>query len=245
MIRTIAPAARLWLNRFAAPGSSARAPRAVITIQPATADDIPTLRALARRIWDEYYPGIISREQIDYMLARMYDATTLRREMAEGVAWDLVRRGTEQAAMQSGGHTAPHSDAARAQGAEARAGSESGAPVPRPSAHQSGSHPTEPVGFMSYSVDAASRRAKLSKLYLLPALHGHGIGRQMVQHVRARSVELGALEIWLQVNKQNIRAIRAYERAGFGIREAVVNDIGGGFVMDDFIMVLRLRELKE
>jgi len=165
----------------------------VITIQPATPDDIPTLRALARRIWHEYYAGIISREQIDYMLARMYAAKTLRREMAERVAWDLVIR------------------------------------------------QTEPVGFISCSFDTASRRVKLSKLYLLPAWHGRGIGRQMLRHVQARSAELGALEIWLQVNKQNTRAIRAYERAGFSIREAVVTDIGGGFVMDDFIMVLRLR----
>jgi len=165
----------------------------VIIIQPATRDDIPTLRALARRIWLEYYPGIISREQIDYMLARMYSAKALRREMSEGVAWDLVRR------------------------------------------------QTEPVGFISCSFDAAARQVKLSKLYLLPAWHGHGIGRQMLQHVQARSAELGALEIWLQVNKQNIRAIRAYERAGFSVRESVVTDIGGGFVMDDFIMVLRLR----
>jgi ribosomal protein S18 acetylase RimI-like enzyme len=164
----------------------------VIIIQSATPYDIPTLRALARRIWHAYYPGIISREQIDYMLARMYAAKTLRRELSEGVAWDLVRR------------------------------------------------QTEPVGFIACSFDTASRRVKLDKLYLLPEWHGHGIGRQMLQHIQARSAELGALEIWLQVNKQNIRAIRAYERAGFSVRDSVVTDIGGSFVMDDFIMVLRL-----
>jgi len=213
----------------------------VTTIQPATADDIPTLRALARRIWLDYYPGIISREQIDYMLARMYAAKTIRRELAEGVAWDLVRLRAEPGALHTGGHGAPHSDAARAQASRKRAGSESGAPASSDSAHQFGSRPTEPVGFISYSFDAASRRVKLSKLYLLPAWHGHGLGRQMLQHVQDRSAELGALEIWLQVNKDNIRAIRAYERAGFSVRESVVTDIGGGFVMDDFIMVLRRR----
>jgi len=169
----------------------------VTTIQPATPDDIPTLRDLARRIWQEYYPGIISREQIDYMLGRMYDATTIRREMADGVAWDLACR------------------------------------------------QTEPVGFLSYSIHSTDQRVKLDKLYLVPEWHGQGIGRQMLQHVRARSAELGARELWLQVNKQNMRAIRAYERAGFSVREAVVTDIGGGFVMDDFIMVLRLREQEE
>jgi RimJ/RimL family protein N-acetyltransferase len=44
----------------------------------------------------------------------------------------------------------------------------------------------------------------------------------------------------LNVNKQNLRAIRAYERNGFFVREAVVVDIGGGFVMDDYVMAKRL-----
>ena len=40
----------------------------------------------------------------------------------------------------------------------------------------------------------------------------------------------------LNVNKNNVQAIRAYEKNGFAIREAVVVDIGGGFVMDDYVM---------
>jgi hypothetical protein len=44
----------------------------------------------------------------------------------------------------------------------------------------------------------------------------------------------------LNVNKRNALAIRAYERAGFVVRETVVIDIGEGFVMDDYIMVKRL-----
>ena len=44
----------------------------------------------------------------------------------------------------------------------------------------------------------------------------------------------------LNVNKNNDRAISAYVRNGFVVREAVVVDIGGGFVMDDYIMAKRL-----
>jgi ribosomal protein S18 acetylase RimI-like enzyme len=40
----------------------------------------------------------------------------------------------------------------------------------------------------------------------------------------------------LTVNKRNTRAIAAYRRNGFTVLEAVVADIGGGFVMDDFLM---------
>jgi len=179
------------------------------------------------------------------MLARMYDATTIRREIAEGVAWALVHLQTELGAIQTAGHGAPHSDAARGPKTQKRAGSESGAPVPKTSVRQFGSHTTEPVGFISYSFDAASHRVKLSKLYLVPDWHGRGIGPQMLEHVRAKSVELGAQEIHLQVNQQNARAIRAYERAGYSVLEALVTDIGGGFVMDDFIMVLALKRAGE
>jgi ribosomal protein S18 acetylase RimI-like enzyme len=46
----------------------------------------------------------------------------------------------------------------------------------------------------------------------------------------------GAKVLVLNVNKRNAQAIRAYERHGFAIREAVINDIGSGYVMDDFVM---------
>jgi ribosomal protein S18 acetylase RimI-like enzyme len=49
---------------------------------------------------------------------------------------------------------------------------------------------------------------------------------------------LGAREVSLCVNKKNQKAIRAYERAGFTIAEAVIGDIGGGFVTDDYRMTV-------
>ena len=45
-----------------------------------------------------------------------------------------------------------------------------------------------------------------------------------------------ATTLILNVNKNNGQAIRAYEKRGFAIREAVVNDIGRGYVMDDYVM---------
>jgi ribosomal protein S18 acetylase RimI-like enzyme len=43
--------------------------------------------------------------------------------------------------------------------------------------------------------------------------------------------------MYLQVNKQN-NAQHFYNKHGFRIREAAVFAIGGGFVMDDYIMEL-------
>jgi RimJ/RimL family protein N-acetyltransferase len=42
------------------------------------------------------------------------------------------------------------------------------------------------------------------------------------------------------VNKANVRAQRAYEQFGFRRIEDAVFDIGGGYVMDDYIMARRV-----
>ena len=94
----------------------------------------------------------------------------------------------------------------------------------------------EPVGFLSCTHDATQQLLKLNKLYLLPAHHGRGHGRAMLDHVKTFAFELRATRILLTVNKANARALRAYERAGFRTIDAIVTEIGGGFVMDDFVM---------
>jgi RimJ/RimL family protein N-acetyltransferase len=93
----------------------------------------------------------------------------------------------------------------------------------------------EPVGFLSVTAEA-DQRAKLNKLYLLPELHGGGRGQELIGRALELAATLGAREIWLQVNKRNERALRAYLRAGFTVEKDAVFDIGNGFVMDDFIL---------
>jgi ribosomal protein S18 acetylase RimI-like enzyme len=95
------------------------------------------------------------------------------------------------------------------------------------------------IGFLSISRDDDGR-AKLHKLYLDTQSHGRGYGQQLIERAVEIARELGASGIWLQVNKQNTRAIRAYERAGFHLEKEAVFDIGGGFVMDDFILARSL-----
>jgi len=50
-------------------------------ILPATEDDLPALAELAGNIWRQHYPGIISPEQIDYMLGKMYALEALREQI--------------------------------------------------------------------------------------------------------------------------------------------------------------------
>jgi diamine N-acetyltransferase len=58
--------------------------------RPATVDDVALLRVMAQRIWRECYPGIISTEQIEFMLEWMYSEEQIRREMIEGTVWEVV-----------------------------------------------------------------------------------------------------------------------------------------------------------
>jgi GNAT superfamily N-acetyltransferase len=89
------------------------------------------------------------------------------------------------------------------------------------------------VGFLSIAPGAP---AKLNKLYLLPELHGRGLGAVMIERACAVARDFGADELFLQVNKRNDRALRAYDRAGFRRVKEAVFDIGGGFVMDDYVL---------
>lgn len=78
---------------------------------------------------------------------------------------------------------------------------------------------------------------KLYKLYMLPELHGRGLGSRLLQHCEAEARRFGARRMRLEVNKRNLRPLAAYQRNGFTVVESVVTDFGGGFVMDDYVMV--------
>jgi ribosomal protein S18 acetylase RimI-like enzyme len=95
--------------------------------------------------------------------------------------------------------------------------------------------PDEPAGFVAwYPIDAVT--TKLDKLYVQPERHGQGIGRRLIAHVEAAARAAGRTDLVLNVNKHNAKAIDAYRRAGFAVRESVVVPIGNGYVMDDYVL---------
>jgi ribosomal protein S18 acetylase RimI-like enzyme len=59
-------------------------------IRPATEADIPLLHDLAQRIWHECYPGIITAEQIEFMLGWMYSEEEIRRQLAAKIPWEIA-----------------------------------------------------------------------------------------------------------------------------------------------------------
>jgi ribosomal protein S18 acetylase RimI-like enzyme len=95
------------------------------------------------------------------------------------------------------------------------------------------------LGFASYG-PGESGRYKLHKLYVMAHLHGMGVGKLLLQEVCAALQNHGVDEIELQVNKRN-KAVGFYRSQGFTVEAEKVFDIGNGFVMDDFIMVKKLK----
>jgi len=81
---------------------------------------------------------------------------------------------------------------------------------------------------------------KLHKLYVHPDWQRHGLGTALLKECESTARTRGATTLMLNVNKRNEIAIRAYRQRGFTIRESIVADIGGGFVMDDYVMVKML-----
>lgn len=161
-----------------------------VVISPVTPADVGPVTALARLVWQQTYPGIISQEQIDYMLGQRYNPQRIVDELIMPMVW------WDQATVDG-----------------------------------------RLAGFASCLLTAGpGREMKLDKLYVDPQRQRMGVGARLVEHVSRRALAEGCSALILAVNKQNERAIAAYAKQGFAVRESVCVDIGGGFVMDDFIM---------
>ena len=158
-----------------------------LRIVPLAERDIAAVVALAGVIWRHHYPGIISMEQIDYMLAQRYTPAIILAQMQSGSAW------WEQALLGD-----------------------------------------RMIGFAQYELHG--RSMKLDKLYLHQDFQRQGYGGRMLAHVEDAARRRGADAVRLNVNKHNLKSIAAYRKNGYEVVETVVVDIGGGYVMDDYVM---------
>ena len=91
-----------------------------------------------------------------------------------------------------------------------------------------------PLGFCHAYLEAPG--CKLDKLYVHPDHQRRGIGAALLREAEAWARAREAKRLWLQVNRGNAQAIRAYEKYGFRVVASRVFDIGNGFVMDDHVM---------
>lgn len=164
---------------------------AAIEIAPLALPRLDAVCRLARRIWQDTYPGIISQRQIDAMLADRYSPQVILAQLDDPRHVWLI---------------------ARVEG--------------------------EMTGFAHAYLEDGS--CKLDKLYVDPRHQRRGIGHALFDAIRGFARQHQAQRIWLQVNRHNTRAISAYRKYGFEIVEARVFDIGDGFLMDDYVMEIRI-----
>ncbi len=81
---------------------------------------------------------------------------------------------------------------------------------------------------------------KLDKLYVDLDWQRHGIGGALISELAARVIQQGYARLALRVNRRNQQAIDAYLKHGFTVATIHLEDIGGGFIMDDYVMTKEL-----
>jgi diamine N-acetyltransferase len=99
----------------------------------------------------------------------------------------------------------------------------------------------EAIGFASFSKksDIEPTTFRLHKIYVLHNVPTKGIGSFLLSYVCNESIRQGATLLELNVNKYN-PAMQFYLKKGFTVLKEEVIDIGDGYVMDDYVMVLPL-----
>ena len=96
------------------------------------------------------------------------------------------------------------------------------------------------IGFAGFSIiDKENNTYKLHKLYVLPEMHGKGVGKTLINEVINLAIHEGGKTLQLNVNRNN-NAKDFYLKVGFNIKETVELDIGNGFFMNDYVMEKKL-----
>lgn len=94
----------------------------------------------------------------------------------------------------------------------------------------------EYLGYLSYELNyKVSDLTKIHKIYVLPSLHGKGVGRFLIESVGQIAQSKYNTELSLNVNRFN-KAIDFYKKLGFEVMYSEDIDIGNGFLMEDYVM---------
>ena len=80
----------------------------------------------------------------------------------------------------------------------------------------------------------------LSKLYILEAYRGKGLGRMAIEQTVAEAHNHGYSEIRLTVNEHNDDGIAIYERLGYKRVELQTNSFPNGHSVRDWLMIKQL-----
>lgn len=97
---------------------------------------------------------------------------------------------------------------------------------------------SKPAGYLAFEKQLSE--LFLSKIYVNKDMRGKGIGKSAMDFAEREAKHLECTQISLTVNKHNTGSIKAYEKLGFHNLGGIVQDIGNGFVMDDFLLIKSL-----
>lgn len=98
----------------------------------------------------------------------------------------------------------------------------------------------EILGYTGICEEKEENKLFLSKLYLKKEKRGKGYASKAFQVLKQLCKERGIQAIWLTVNRFNEHTIEVYKAKGFEILRTEAADIGNGFIMDDYIMELKI-----
>ncbi len=101
------------------------------------------------------------------------------------------------------------------------------------------------AGYLAVVLDIPESKLLLSKIYVRKEMRGRGLGRKILEFVEKICRERDITTIRLTVNKNNARSIAWYMKMGFTNAGPTIQDIGGGFVMDDYIMEKQIENLRK
>ena len=153
--------------------------------------NIHLIPELAKEIWDVCYKGIISQEQIDYMLEMMYNEAKINEAIEAGEVWKILKADNV------------------------------------------------PMAYLHYKKE--DQKLFLSKIYLKQEEQYKGLGQYLLNDVISYAVDHKLESIYLEVNRNNAKAIRFYEKNGFKQTNAEVTEIGNGYVMDSFYFEKKIK----
>lgn len=155
-------------------------------------DELFLIKELAYKIWPDTFQEILSLEQIEYMLERMYNLNTLALQYEEGHRFFCFENDKGQI-----------------------------------------------LGFIAIHQENEQEQLKVHKLYVLANAQQKGIGKSLLQFAFAYAQEKACKLVYLNVNRYN-KAIHFYKKMGMVIsREEDIN-IGGGFIIEDFVFEKRI-----
>lgn len=156
-------------------------------LQVANPDHVTKVVDMADIIWRECYKGILSDEQIEYMVDKYQSDNVVTKKMInEGYEYYLINNGSAV------------------------------------------------IGFVSFLRDGS--RLLLTNLYILEEYREKGYCELVIDKVIKNCKDTDIDRVRVTLNKLNEEGIKIYTNLGFSKIEEDVQDIGNGFVIDNYLM---------